>query len=120
MSYALAVPSFQTLDRANNIMTSHRILYVGLDHALVVFLNKALEDCQTVRSPSGRDSQCLIESDIKYSLLLFDDELPDTTGAKLKRFAHKLPHRKQTPIIIYKRTDDLSLLVDSIVRAIRP
>jgi DNA-binding response OmpR family regulator len=86
-------------------MRSPRILYVGLDHTLLFFLRDVLKkiDTEIVRCPSGRCSFCLIESDIKYALLLFDDELPDMTGVELAQFARKLEHRKSTPIVILSK-----------------
>ncbi|HEX8921553.1 MAG TPA: hypothetical protein VF766_08735 [Pyrinomonadaceae bacterium] len=96
----------------------YRILYVGRDLALTAFLKAALSrlDCFVVRSPSGRCSYCLIESNINYSLLLFDDELPDMTGKELAQFTRSLKHRKQTPILIVEKSDDLSVLASDIVR----
>ena len=117
-SYALAVPSFQRLDRANNIMASHRILYVGLDLNLLQLLKGILKGCHIVRCPGGSNARLFIESDIEYSLLLFDDEPMDTTGAELKRFAHSLEHRKRTPVIIYKKSDDLNLLIETLKKSI--
>ena len=96
-------------------MASHRILYVGRDLSLLQLLNGILEGCRVVRCPGGSNAYLMIESDIKYSLLLFDDELPDMTGEKLKRFARKLSHRERTPIIIFKKSDDLSKLVETII-----
>ena len=81
-------------------MASHRILYVGRDHILLRFLQDALSDCTVVRCPDGRGARPLIESDINYSLLLFDDTLPDTTGTELAQFARALSHRVRTPIVI--------------------
>jgi DNA-binding response OmpR family regulator len=96
----------------------HRILYVGRDHALTAFLKVTLDrlDCFVVRCPSGRLSYCLIESDIKYSLLLFDEQLPDMTGQELAQFARSLKHRKQTFILIVEKSDDLSVLASEVVR----
>ena len=97
-------------------MASHRILYVGLDLNLLRLLNGILTGCRVVRCPGGSNAYLLIESDIKYSLLLFDEESLGATGAELKRLARSLPHREQTPVIIYKKSDDLSLLVETITR----
>jgi DNA-binding response OmpR family regulator len=86
-------------------MASHRILYVGRDHTLLYFLRDTLKktDDTIVRAPSGRESHCLIHSNINYSLLLFDDDLPDMTGLDLAQFTRKLKHRKTTPIIILSK-----------------
>lgn len=109
-------------------MSSHRILYVGRDHTLLQSLQDALKDCRIVRSPSGRDARFLIESEINYSLLLFDEELSDTTGLELAHLARGARHRERTPIIILsasearcvgagvflEKPDDLKLLVSAI------
>lgn len=97
-------------------MASHRILYVGLDLNLLQLLKGILTGCHVVRCPGGSNARLFIESDIEYSLLLFDDEPMGTTGAELKRLARSLEHRKQTPVIIYKKSDDLSVLVEAIAR----
>jgi DNA-binding response OmpR family regulator len=99
-------------------MASHRILYVGSDITLLLFLRDVLKkiDSEIVRCPGGSNARLLIESNITYSLLLFDEELLDTTGAKLKRFARKLPHRKETPILILERSDDRQRVANGIVR----
>jgi DNA-binding response OmpR family regulator len=98
----------------------HRILYVGMNLALLNFLKDALKhlDCFIVRCPYGSPSHTLIKSDIKYSLLLLDDELPDTTGQELKDFARSLAHRKRTPIIIFKKSDDFNQLVKTIIQSL--
>ncbi|MGB7922906.1 MAG: response regulator [Pyrinomonadaceae bacterium] len=86
-------------------MPSQRILYVGLDHTLLFFLRDVLKkiDTEIVRCPSGSCSFCLIKSDIKYALLLFDDELPDMSGVELAQFTRKLKHRAATPIVILSK-----------------
>ena len=103
----------------------YRILYVGSDHALTAFLKDALQrlDCFVVRCPTGRLAQPLIESErpvigseIKYSLFLFDEELPDMTGKELAEFTHSIWHRKKTPILIIEKSDDLGLLANDIIR----
>lgn len=95
----------------------YRILYVGSDLALTAFLKDALSrlDCFVVRSPDVRLSYCLIESEIKYSLLLFDEVLPDMTGQELEQFARTVKHRKQTPVVIYQKSDDYILVVETII-----
>jgi CheY-like chemotaxis protein len=41
-----------------------------------------------------------LESDVRYELLLFDNDLPGVSGLELIRRARKLPHRRETPIIM--------------------
>jgi DNA-binding response OmpR family regulator len=83
-------------------MASHRILYVGRDHSLSDFLRDVLKKTGDliVRCPDGRGARLFIESDIKYSLLLFDDELMDMSRVELAQYAHSLQHRATTPIVI--------------------
>lgn len=99
-------------------MTSHRILYVGLNLTLLRSLQAALPDCKVVRSAGGSDARLLIESNIPYSLLIFDDEPLNTTGTELKCFARSLAHRQQTPVIIYQKSDHHNLVIDAVVCAL--
>jgi hypothetical protein len=63
-----------------------------------------------------RGAPLFIGSKIKYSLLLFDEELPDTTGAELEGFARLQAHRSLTPVIIFKKSDDWQRLASDIQR----
>jgi DNA-binding response OmpR family regulator len=94
---------------------SHRILYAGNDLSLLTFLQEILEDCYMVRCPNGSHARLFIEK-IKYSLLLFDERLQDTTGAELESFTRTLPHRERTPIIIYKPLVGFDVLAKAIIR----
>lgn len=69
---------------------SRRTLYAGADYVLSELLKDALKslDCFVVRSPAFI-ARVFIRSDIKYTLLLFDDDPP---GAELERYARTLPH----------------------------
>src|SRR5215213_3140865 len=95
-------------------MASRRILYAGDDTELPARLRDGLGglDCFVVRSPVGT-ARLFIRSDIKYSLLLFDDT---EAGEELERFARSLPHREQTPVIIVKKSEGLNGLLESIKR----
>jgi DNA-binding response OmpR family regulator len=93
----------------------YRILYVGHDLALLSSLQAALKDCHVVRCPRGTEARSFIEG-IDYSLLIFDDELSDMTGAELEQFTRAIKYREKTPILIYKPSDDYSLVVDTITR----
>jgi DNA-binding response OmpR family regulator len=77
------------------------------------FLQDALEDCQVIYCPDGAHARPFIER-ISYSLLLFDERLPDTTGAELKRFTRSLPRRERTPVIIIKDSDNFDSLREAI------
>jgi DNA-binding response OmpR family regulator len=94
-------------------MSSPRILYVGRDLTLLEHLQGELGDYRIIRSPSASTARLLIEG-IDYALLLFDEELPDTTGLELAEFAYSLANRQHTPFIIIKKTDDFEFLVRDI------
>ena len=79
---------------------SRRVLYVGKDHALTHFLNDSLPDCDVVRAPAEIVARIFIKGQIRYSLLLFDAELPDSTGLRLAALARSQKHRRHTPITI--------------------
>jgi DNA-binding response OmpR family regulator len=95
-------------------MPSPRILYVGSDLALFEYLQGELEDYRIIRSPLASVARTLIEG-INYTLLVFDEEVPDGTGLELAEFVCSLSHRQSTPFIIIKKPDDFELLVRAIV-----
>ncbi|HVF66823.1 MAG TPA: hypothetical protein VM914_04120 [Pyrinomonadaceae bacterium] len=95
-------------------MASHRILYAGDDTDLPARLRDALHafDCFVVRSPVGT-ARTLIQSDIKYSLLLFDET---EAGKGLEAYARSLPHRERVPVIFVKESEGFGLLLEGIKR----
>lgn len=76
----------------------HRILYAGRDLSLPNRLKAALPDCHLIRSPDAATARLFLKSDIPYSAILIDAELPDSTGRELAHFAHTLEHRTRTPL----------------------
>jgi DNA-binding response OmpR family regulator len=96
-------------------MSSPRILYVGSDLALLEHLQAQLRDCRIVRAPTASIARLLIEG-IDYALLLFDEELYETTGLELAEFAYSLANKQRMPFIIIKKTDDFELLVRDITQ----
>jgi DNA-binding response OmpR family regulator len=80
----------------------HRLLYVGNDLDMMNSLQEALrpEGWFVVRSPDGSTARLFLASRIPYDFLLFDEELTDTSGMKMVRFARTLEQRRRTPIII--------------------
>ena len=76
-------------------------------------LRESLRDCQTVRAPDGLVALLFIKS-INYSLLLFDHELPDTTGTKLAEFTRTLSNRERTPIMLTSATEGEAGIVETI------
>jgi DNA-binding response OmpR family regulator len=94
---------------------SDRILYAGNDLSLLKFLREILEDCQIIRCPNGSQARLFI-AQIKYSCLLFDEELPDTTGGELTEFARESARRELTPSLIIKKAANYDVLARDIAR----
>ena len=78
----------------------YRILYVGRNIALFLFLKARLrpKECFLVYCPTLWLARLLIESHASYSLFLFDD-LSEAAGPALAQLARGLAHRARTPII---------------------
>jgi len=51
-----------------------------------------------------------------YSLLLFDEDLPDVTGKELEGHAHALPHHARTPIITLRAGECEAKIVGTVAR----
>ena len=80
-----------------------------------------------MRAPAGHVACIFIKSEIKKSLLLVDEKLPDMTGLMLADFTRSLKHRESLPIIIlseikrrragviFKKPDKFEALVRAIV-----
>ena len=47
----------------------------------------------------------LIKSERRYDLILLDNELPNVSGLELTRRARELPHRTQTPILMFSASE---------------
>lgn len=95
----------------------YRILYVGLDHALFDYLQQRLEECWIVRAPAACVARLFIDK-LNYAVLLFDEMLMDATARELVRFTRELPHRRCTPIIIVKKSDEFESLARAIMRSL--
>ncbi len=95
-------------------MPSHRVLYAGDDTSLPARLRDGLTglDCFVVRAPANL-ARTFLQSDIGYSLLLFDET---AEGADLQRFTRSLTHREHTPVILVKKSEDPGRLFDIIKR----
>ena len=98
-------------------MTSHRILYAGDDITLPARLRDELRgpDYFVVRSPVGM-ARLFIQSEIEYSLFLFDET---EAGAELEAYARSLPHRELTFVLFVKSQGDIGGLLDAIKRRLR-
>ncbi len=93
----------------------YRILYVGLDLALLAYLEDRLEDCWITRAPAGCVGRLFIEQ-LQRSLFLFDEVLMDMTGRELARDARKSALMPCTPIIIVKQPVNFEWLASKITR----
>ncbi|HJR09117.1 MAG TPA: tetratricopeptide repeat protein [Pyrinomonadaceae bacterium] len=83
------------------------ILHVEDNKFLADAVRETLEEeGWTVRHLSnGADALREIAGDAQYDLLLLDNELPGTSGVEIVRRARTLPHRQQTPIIMFSASD---------------
>jgi hypothetical protein len=96
-------------------MSSHRILYVGYNLALLAYPQDKLRDYRIVRGIGNSTVRGFIER-IHYSFLLFDEELPDTTGVELAEYACSLERQSCTPFIIIKKADSFESIASAIVQ----
>ena len=46
-----------------------------------------------------------LASETRYHLLLLDNNLPNVTGLELVRYARTLPHRRETPIVMFSASE---------------
>ena len=93
----------------------YHVLYAGNDLTLLKSLKDRLTDGRIVRSPGGSVARLLIAK-ILYSLLLFDEDLPDMTGKELERYARALPHHARTPIITLRVGEYEAKIVETVAR----
>ena len=100
----------------------YKILYVGANYALAKYLNHELKelDCFVEYCSPLWQPHLFIESDIKYALLLVDEQLPETTGAEFTQFVRSLRHRKDLPIIAVKKSDGFNVLAQTILSLLNP
>jgi CheY-like chemotaxis protein len=89
------------------------------------------------RAENGTAAQIFLRHEQRFALLLVDNELRDTTGLEVVKYARTLPHRKSLPVILFSIEDcaeeakragadeflrkphDLFLMVDTIRRLIK-
>jgi DNA-binding response OmpR family regulator len=83
------------------------ILYAE-DHCVVA---DAVKD--TLEMEGWRVTMCFdgavaftkLASGTSYSLLIFDNHLPNINGLELVRYARRLPHRERTPIVMLSASE---------------
>lgn len=115
------------------------ILYVERNALLAQLVNDLLDlgGWHVSRAQNGGIAKIFLDSEQHYALLLIDNELPDTTGLEIVKYARTLPHRKSLPIMLFSIEDcareakaaganeflrkphDLFLMVDTIRRLIK-
>jgi CheY-like chemotaxis protein len=70
--------------------------------------------------PDGGSAMNRIAGGFAYELLLFDNDLPGTTGLELARYARSLPPYRSTPIVMLsaggRREDALSAGADEFLQ----
>ena len=95
----------------------YTILHVGTSRALAEYLNPGLKelDCFVDYCSILWQPHVFIQSDLKYALLLVDEELGETTGAEFTQFVRSVPHRRDLPIITVKKSDDFNVLAQTIL-----
>jgi len=79
------------------------ILHVEDGKLIANAVKEALEEkgWRVVTCADGGEALTKIESSARYDLLLFDHDLPGISGLALIERARQLPHRRQTPIIVF-------------------
>jgi two-component system chemotaxis response regulator CheY len=84
-----------------------RILHVE-DYKMVAEAVKdtlEMEGWRVVTCSDGARAVRRMASQARYSLMIFDNHLPNVNGVELVRFARQLPHRQHTPIIMLSASD---------------
>ena len=57
------------------------------------------------RAENGTAAQMFLRHEQRFGLLLVDNELSDTTGIELVKFARTLAHRESVPVILFSIED---------------
>ncbi|MGB9180135.1 MAG: response regulator [Pyrinomonadaceae bacterium] len=87
----------------------YKMLYAAMDIDLMFFLQEALkeEDCFVDYVPDFDTSRLFLTSrEIRFDLLLLEQEIAGGHGVELVRLARSLEHRKRTPIIFLSLKGD--------------
>jgi CheY-like chemotaxis protein len=97
---------FQRRERAEYTMTL-TILYVE-DHKLVADTVRdtlEAEGWRVVACVDGAAALTKIASGARYDLLITDNHLPHVDGLELVRYARRLKHRSELPIVMFSAAD---------------
>ena len=78
------------------------ILHVGDNRVVAEAVRGALrgEGWKVAVCSDGFAALKMIESNVRYDLLLIDNDLPGLSGLELVREARRLPHRERTPVVM--------------------
>lgn len=83
------------------------ILHVEDDELVVSYVRRMLESkgWGVEACMDGEAALRKIEGESQYDLIILDQQLPGVSGLELLRRAHLLPHRRQTPVVMYTCSD---------------
>lgn len=101
-------PRKQSLIFVNDTETRPLSILHVEDNKLIADAVKDTLEMEGWRVESFREGTAalqMISGDEHYDVLIFDDGLPDTDGLELIRQTRLLPHRQQTPIIMFSASE---------------
>ena len=121
------------------IVIQPAILYVENNLLLAQLVTDLLDlgGWHVWRASDGSTAQVFLRSEQRYALLLVDNELRDTSGLEVVKYARSLPHRESLPVMLFSIEDceqeakeaganaflrkphDLYLMLDTIRRLIK-
>jgi len=89
------------------IVIQPAVLYVENNRLLSQLVTDLLDlaGWHVWRAGNGTEAQMFLQHEQRFALLLVDNELPDTTGTELVKFARTLAHREAVPIILFSIED---------------
>lgn len=102
-------PPFSPHSRAERGADTRPILILHAEDnqvvAEMVKENLGAEGWNVQTCADGAVAQSRIASSVRYDLLLLDNDLPVISGIELARYARRLAHRRQTPIVMLSADD---------------
>ena len=121
------------------IVIQPAILYVENNQLLSQLVTDLLDlgGWHVWRAHDAATAQIFLRHEQRFALLLVDNELRDTTGLEVVKYARSLPHRESLPVVLFSIEDcereakeaganeflrkphDLYLMLDTIRRLIK-
>jgi CheY-like chemotaxis protein len=98
---------FKDWNGRNIAQMPHTILYIE-DHKLVADAVKdtlEAEGWRVVACVDGAAALSRVASGARYDLLITDNHLPHVDGLELVRYARRLRHRSELPIVMFSAVD---------------